>query len=105
MSKNLNVDYKFSGNPSKNDGYHSIQSKQQHGEIKVFYTNLWKPMGDFDAEFDAFLVRLEYIILLERVCLERAHNKIIIPHRCHPVCKLHTIVSYMYPYKSLKRND
>lgn len=85
--------YKVSLFKSKFDGYH--QSLRKNGkiefEIKVFIANIWKKMKLFAQDFtdciDHLVFQINFITVLERICLERGIQKIKIKNRCNP-CKM-----------------
>jgi hypothetical protein len=88
---NYNVDLSISLNSSKFSGY---QSKSGYdGKIKLFISSIWKDSKNEEN----FIINLSYVYLLERICIERAFNKIKIKNRCTP-CKLRPIVSNMINY-------
>ena len=76
-----NINYKVSLYPSKNIGY---QSKSGiNGEVKVFISTIWT----HSTTFEDFVEKIIYITILERICLERAFQKIRMRNRCNP-CKM-----------------
>lgn len=77
MIKNTNVEYKISLYPSKFLGYQS--KKGNEGMVKIFISTIWKESHD---NFYEFLLYLDYITLIERICLERAFQKIKMKDRC-----------------------
>lgn len=83
-----NVELFISLNKSK---FHGYQSKSGYnGKIKLFISNIW----DNSINEDDFIINFCYVYLLERVCIERAFNKIKIKNRCSP-CKLRPIINKM----------
>lgn len=77
MIKNTNVEYKVSTHSSKFLGYQS--KKGNEGIVKVFISNIWKGCNN---NFIRFYLTLNYITLLERICLERAFQRIRLKDRC-----------------------
>lgn len=90
------VNYVISTYPSKFAGYQS--KKGNEGTIKAFVSTVYK--GSYDL--DAFVLHLIHIILHERVCLERAFNKIKIKGgMCNPCCVekiADKMMDYILPY-------
>ena len=77
-----NVEYKVSLYPSKYVGY---QSKAQgDGIVKTYISTIWKMC---DSDFFKFVFWLDFITVLERVCLERGFQKIKMINRCKPYKK------------------
>ncbi len=78
------VDYKISLYPSKFLGYQS-KSKNQ-GYIKLFIPSIWDWVNtwsdNYENIFENFNSAIIYITLLERICLERAFQKIRMTKRC-----------------------
>ena len=78
------VDYKISLYPSKFVGYQS-KSKNQ-GYVKLFISSIWDWVNTWSDNykniFENFISAINYIILLERICLERAFQKIRMTKRC-----------------------
>jgi len=69
-------------------GYHSINKEK--GFVIVNPSNLRY------SNFDEFIIQFIYILILERICLERAHNKIKMKNRCKPICKVAIITDYIF---------
>lgn len=88
MDNIYNVDMNISLNISKYRGYHSKSG--YNGKITLFIPIIW---GSSKYE-DDFIINSCHVYLLERICLERAFNKIRIKNRCFP-CKLYPLVSHM----------
>ena len=78
--------------PSKFAGY---QSKNKNkGEVKIYVSSIWKWVHSwrwteyFDEDdateimFDNFLKEMIFTMILERICLERAFQKIKMTNRC-----------------------
>jgi len=87
------IDLHISTHPSKFAGYQAKSGAD--GTITLFVSTLWE---DAHGEYDRFVDKLAYIYLLERVCIERAFQRIRIKNRCEPVCKLLKIADLMqYP--------
>jgi hypothetical protein len=89
----MSVDLHISTHPSKFAGYQAKAGSE--GKITLFISTIWdQSQGDYDR----FLDGLAYTYLLERVCLERAFQRIRMTDRCEPVCKLLRIADLMmYP--------
>lgn len=95
------IDYMISTHPSK---YGDFQSKKgKNGIVKTFISTLWDRTEDmvlsgdrwvddnaiiyFNDVFADFFRSFIEVILLERICLERAFNKIKIKGgMCNPCC-------------------
>lgn len=75
---NYFVNYKISSYQSKFLGYQS--KKGNFGVIKLFICTIWK----YSSDFDTFVDNLNYILITERICLERAFQKIKMRDRCKP---------------------
>lgn len=86
------VEYKISSYPSKFAGYQS--KKQTNGTVKIFISTLWK----YAPNFDDFLFQLNYIIILERICLERGFQKIRMKNRCNPCQMERYAIEMMKPF-------
>ena len=73
----MSVEYKFI--ISKNDkflGYQlkkGIRDNNPKGLIKIYINNIWKYSNN---NFKEFLQELIYTLLIERICIEFAFNKI-----------------------------
>jgi len=83
-NKEYHINYKLSLFPSKFAGY---QSKNKNkGEVKLYISSIWNaqfdPHDEFDINFHWFLEAFLYTMLLERICLERAFQKIRMTNRC-----------------------
>lgn len=96
MIKNTNVEYKVSLYTSKFLGYQS--KKRNEGEVKVYISTIWKWSNE---NFTQFYLALSYITLLERICLERAFQKIRLKNRCKKfredyTCKMDYIACKMF---------
>ena len=74
--------YKISLYPSKFVGYQFKSGAT--GEVKVFISTIW----NHSITFEDFLEKIIYITILERICLERAFQKIRMKNRCKPFCKM-----------------
>ena len=80
--ENTEVKYIISTYPSKFAGYQS--KKGPKGIIKTY---IYHPLYWNSADFSSFVLNLIHIILIERICLERAFNKIKIKGgMCNPCC-------------------
>jgi hypothetical protein len=87
------VNLHISTHPSKFAGYQAKAGSR--GKITLYVSTLWE---DARGDEDQFLEDLAYVYLLERVCLERAFQRIRMTDRCEPVCKLLRIADLMmYP--------
>lgn len=76
------VEYKISLYPSKFKAYSGKKGK--NGYVKLFISNIWE---EADKDFDLLVMRMICYTLLERICLERAFNKIRIKGgKCNPCC-------------------
>lgn len=80
------VKYKVSLYPSQYTAYHSTKGKT--GEVKLYISTIW----DFSRNFKKFVRISIFLTVLERICLERAFQKIKMKNRCkdykgHP-CKM-----------------
>lgn len=75
------VKYVISLHDSKFGGYQSKSNNK--GIVKAYVSTIYK--GSYD--YDTFVIHLIHIILHERICLERAFNKIRIKGgMCNPCC-------------------
>ncbi len=103
--KNITVEYIVSSYPSKFLGYKSKNGSK--GTVKSYVTSIWNSLEK--KEFDAFVKVLIYIMLLERVCLERGFQKIRIRERCkffdkdgiYYACKMEYIAIGMHVFKEI----
>ena len=77
------VDYKISLYPSRFLGHQAKKGKK--GTIILYIYSLW---NECKGNFDKFVLDIVYTSLLERICLERAFNKIRMKNRCKPFCKM-----------------
>ncbi len=82
------VEYIVSNYPSKYVGYHTC--KKETGKITAYISNIWK----CSENPETFTEDLIFIFLLERICLERAFQKIRLKQRCHP-CVMAPLARYM----------
>ncbi len=89
------IKYKVSLYPSKYVGYQS--KARDKGEIKAYISTIWEMC---DSNFWKFVFWLDYIIVLERICLERGLQKIKMTNRCKPyknfTCKMEYIAYHLY---------
>lgn len=100
----LDVDYKFSLHPGKHPAYWNING--DIGNITFYLGEIWdlsqsrtKPDIEGWDELDAFIDELLYSDLSERICLERAHEKIRIKNgRCNPCCVRYFTELALYPH-------
>ena len=81
--------YKISTFPSKFLGYQ--EKKGKNGTIKLFITSIW----GISQDFNKFLEEMIFTLILERICLERAFQKIRMKNRCNP-CKMERFAVSMY---------
>src|SRR4030065_2202931 len=87
-----NVEYVVSNYASRFGGYQSKHGTD--GVLKVFLPTLWTNGRE---KFESFVAELTYPIWLERICLERAFQKIRMKNRCKPApCKIAQLVRLMY---------
>ena len=76
-----NVNYKVSLHKSVSSARWNI--KKDKGNIILYVSNIW----DEFPNFDYFIEYCIYYTLMERICLERAFNKVRIKGgRCNPCC-------------------
>jgi hypothetical protein len=76
------VKYNVSTYLSKFAGYQSKKGK--NGKVKIFISKIWRWAKE---DFSTFWKRMIFIILIERICLERAFNNIRIEGgMCNPCC-------------------
>lgn len=86
------VEFVVSTHFSRFGGYQSKHGTE--GTLKLFLPSLWKYAR---GEFNSFVAEISYTILLERICLERAFQKIRMKNRCDPKpCKIEQLVKIMY---------
>ena len=104
------VDYKISTYPSKFIGYQS--KNKDRGEIKIFISSIWKWVHSWrwakyfvddeaiEIMLDDFVNEMVFVLILERICLERAFQKIRMKERCKPFsdfsCKMEKIAYFMH---------
>ena len=97
-----NVEYKISLHPSRFVGYQSKNGNR--GEVKLYVGTLWfnnsfEEEKDFEKDFEWFLEDFIHTLILERICLERAFQKIRLKNRCGSfhtfTCKMDYITSIM----------
>jgi len=75
------VNYIASNRKSKFAGYQ--EKKGIEGTVKVFISTIWNDTNNFES----FVEGLIYYTIHERICLERAFNKIRIKGgMCNPCC-------------------
>ncbi|KKL98883.1 hypothetical protein LCGC14_1819970 [marine sediment metagenome] len=103
------VEYKISTYPSKFIGYQS--KNKNRGEIKIYITSLWKWVHSWrwtkyfvedettEIMLDDFINEMVFTVIIERICLERAFQKIRMRERCKPLskfrCKMEKIAYLM----------
>ena len=61
------------------------------GEVKLFISSIWK----CSKSFEHFVQKMIFYIIIERICLERAFQKIKMKNRCKP-CKMEKYALEMY---------
>lgn len=107
MIKIPKVEYKISLYPSKFLGYQS--KNQDTGKITLYISSIWKWVHSWrwtsyfiepeatEIMFDDFLNEFLYTMILERICLERAFQKIRMKKRCEEfngfTCKMDYIAT------------
>ena len=103
MIPRLNVDYKYNLNPSKYPAYWNIN--KDNGKITFHLGEIWQHSqnnltGMIDSDpVENFIDDLLYYDLSERICLERAHEKIRIKGgRCKPCCVQYFTQLMLYPF-------
>jgi len=95
VCEDTHVEYRVSLHPSKSAGYQS--KARNRGTVTLFLPVLWERSG---GDVDAFVDELVCVSVLERICLERAWQKIRMKNRCHPTCKMEKIMlMMMFPDK------
>lgn len=88
------VDYTLSLHNSKFIGY---QSKNKNtGKITIYIATLWKWILERDYTLDHFVSEIIFITILERICLERAFQKIRMKNRCEPICSMEKYAVELY---------
>jgi len=76
------IEYKISLYPARSHARWNINKDK--GNIILYITNIWWQKSE---SFENFVEWCIFFILLERICLERAYNKIRIKGgRCNPCC-------------------
>lgn len=85
------IEYKISLYPSKCAAYQS--KNKDKGEIKLYISTIWK----HSKNFDYFVQWIIYYTIVERICLERAFQKIRMKNRCKP-CKMEKYALEMYKW-------
>lgn len=84
------VEYIVSTFPSNSEGYQA--KKGDKGQIKAYISNIYRFVEKENEEdrFGFFVDLLNYVIIHERFCLERAFQKIKIKGgMCDPCCIMH----------------
>lgn len=84
-----NIEYKISTYPSKFAGYQSKSG--MNGKVTMYISTIW----NYSENFDDFVNYIVFIVILERICLERAFQKIRMKGRCNP-CKLEKFAYFMF---------
>ena len=99
----LDVDYRYNITSSKYPAYWNIN--KDIGKITFHLGEIWDHSqndltGDIcDDPVDNFIDDLIYYDLSERICLERAHEKIKIKGgRCKPCCVQYPAQLMLYPF-------
>lgn len=83
----MKVNYKTSLFPSKKATRWNINKEK--GDITIYVTNIWNNSKDFDD----FVEGCIFFTLVERICIERAYNKIKIKGgHCNPCCVRETAI-------------
>ena len=83
----MKVNYKTSLFPSKKAARWNINKEKAN--ITIYITNIWNDSKDFDD----FVEGCIFFTLVERICIERAYNKIRIKGgRCNPCCVRETAI-------------
>ena len=75
------IKYIFSTHLSKFGGYQAKNGK--NGTITIFISSIYKS----SMNFEDFVEWLDFYLIVERICLERAFQKIRMKNRCNP-CKM-----------------
>jgi hypothetical protein len=104
MTASLDVEYKYSLFTGKHPAYWNINGDS--GKITFYLGEIWgisqsraKPDIDGWDEMDSFIDELLYYDLSERICLERAHEKIRLKGgRCNPCCVQYFTQLALYPH-------
>jgi len=52
--------------------------------VTIFVSTLWRAGKSFEEFIEDFI----WVVICERICLERAFNKCRMKNRCKPVCKV-----------------
>lgn len=90
------VSYIISSHLSKSYAY---QSKNKcSGKVKLFVSNIWKD----SLNFNHFVANCIYFTIIERICVERAFQKIRMKDRCVPYEKNGEIYSCKMDYIACK---
>jgi hypothetical protein len=77
----LEVNYKISLHKGKTPARWNINKNK--GDITLYISNIWEE----SESYISFIYWLIYSVIIERVCLERAFNKIRVKGgRCNPCC-------------------
>jgi len=88
----LDVNYKVSLYNSISQARWNINKDK--GNVILFISNIWKESKNYEH----FVQWIIYYTLIERICLERAYNKIRIKGgRCNPCC-VEKIASEIYGF-------
>ena len=109
----LDVDYKYSLHNGKHPAYWNINGDS--GKITFYLGEIWdlaqsrsKPDIEGWDDMDAFIDELLFSDISERICLERAHEKIHIKGgRCNPCCVRYFTELAMYPHawKTIQKKE
>ena len=84
------INYKISLSKAKTPAHWNINKDK--GNIIIYVSNIWKE----STSYISFIYWLIYYDIIERICLERAFNKIRIKGgRCNPCC-VRNIASKMF---------
>ena len=108
----LEVEYKYSLFKGKHPAYWNINKDE--GRITFYLGEIWdvaqshkKPDVEGWDEFDSFIDDLLYYDLSERICLERAHEKIRLKGgRCNPcsVQYFSQLALYQHAWSEIQKN-
>ena len=102
MLNNIEINYKLSLYPSKFLGY---QSKNKNkGNLTFYISTIWKWINPHyrkeneinNTMINKFIKGLLEIILLERICIERAFQKIRMKNRCKNFKGFTCKIDYIY---------
>ena len=90
----MDINYKISFYKAKTMARWNINKDK--GNIILYISNIWNMIDKKSKVFEYFVEWCIYFTLMERICLERAFNKIKIKGgRCNPCC-IEEIASEIY---------